>query len=245
MTDMFDFYIVGGYVRDKLLNRKSNDIDYCAIAKHKIDINNQYESLCNYLESNNHTIFLKNKECFTIRTKNNLTNECADYVLARKECGYNLDSRKPIIEPGSLYDDLIRRDFTINAIAIDIQTGEYINYFNGISDIESKCLKTIQDANITLMDDPLRILRGLRFSITLGFDLDQNFIDALSNEKIWEKFSKVVSSDRIRVELEKMFKENTVRTLKLFNQINNISNNFYEIIFLNIDLFAKIKHIHK
>ena len=87
----------------------------------------------------------------------------ADFVMARKEVGYIPNTRTPIVEPGNLYDDLSRRDFTVNALAKDPDTGEIIDYFGGLEDIKKKLLRTPLPP---FDDDPLRILRGIRFSIT-------------------------------------------------------------------------------
>lgn len=233
----FKFYIVGGFVRDKLLEIKSKDIDYAVVSMiDDTNIDVVYERFCNYLTNNNYVIYLKTPECFTVRAKNKQTNEPADFVLARKEIGYNVDSRKPIIVSGSIYDDLLRRDFTINAMAIDIETNEIIDPFNGRKHLKEKKLKTPLDPNITLLDDPLRIIRGFRFSIVLEFNLDKKFMIAINNQEIWDKFKNVVSIERVRDELEKMFKANTSKTLELLHNLKYINENAYQIILNNIVL---------
>lgn len=232
----FKFYIVGGFVRDKLLGIKSKDMDYTVVSMFvETNIDIVYERFCHYL-INDYIIYLKTPECFTVRAKNKETNEPADFVLARKEIGYNRDSRKPIIVSGSIYDDLARRDFTINAMAIDLETNEIIDPFNGRIHLEKKKLKTPMNPNITLLDDPLRIIRGLRFSITLEFNLTRNFMIAITNQEIWNKFKKVVSIERIRDELERMFRANTLKTLELLHSLKNINLNAYQIILHHIVL---------
>jgi tRNA nucleotidyltransferase/poly(A) polymerase len=141
----------------------------------------------------------------------------ADFVLARKELGYKEGTREPIVEPGTLYDDLARRDFTVNAIAKHVNTGKYIDPFNGISDIKKKLLRTPINGYITFSDDPLRLLRAIRFAITKDFLID-GVIGKQIREFDYEKKFGVVSEERIREELYKCFKHNTALTIVLLNQ---------------------------
>ena len=234
---IFKFYIVGGFVRDKLLGIKSKDVDYSVVLENfNGDISTAFDLLCKYLDQHNYIIFLKTPECYTIRAKDGQTNDVADFVLARKEIGYDENSRKPFVMPGTLEDDLLRRDFTINALAIDNVTGKIIDICGGLEDLKKRILRTPIDANITLLDDPLRVIRGFRFSITKGLKLDNTFMAALLNDEIWIKFSKVVSSERIRDELDRMFQGNTIKTIEILNKLKEINNNAYEIIFKNITL---------
>ena len=122
-------------------------------------------------------IFLSTPSCYTIRYKDNVTKEVKDVVLARKEIGYIDGTRTPIVVPGTLYDDLERRDFTVNAMARD-EDGTIIDYFNGMKDLEDRILKTPLDCKVTFNDDSLRICRAIRFSITKGFRLS----DEIKNE---------------------------------------------------------------
>lgn len=233
----FKFYIVGGFVRDKLLGLNPRDIDYAIVStSDETNIDIVYERFCQYLLDNNYLIYLKKPECFTVKAKNIITNEVDDFVLTRKEIGYNSDSRKPIIVSGSIYDDLLRRDFTINAMAIDVETDEIIDPFNGRMHLKKRKLKTPLNPNITLLDDPLRVIRGLRFSITLDFDLTKEFMIAISNQEIWDKFKKVVSIERIRDELDKMFKVNSLKTLEILYNLKDINVNAYQIILNRIVL---------
>lgn len=237
---MFKFYKVGGCVRDQLLGIKPKDIDYVAVLLNHNncdnDINVVYNLLCDNLIERGYTILVKYIDCFTIKAKNIKTKEILDIVLARKEIGYDSDSRRPNIVIGTLYDDLIRRDFTINALAIDEETKEIIDICDGINNLKNKILKTPLDATITLLNDPLRILRGIRFSITKNFKLDPEFFIALKNQKIWEKFRKVVNKERTRNELDQMFKHDTIATLNMLFEIKKISDNLYGVIMENITL---------
>lgn len=244
MTDTkFKFYKVGGYVRDKLLGTIAKDIDYTVVMEnYSGDVLTAYELLVDHLEKSEYTIFLKTPECYTIRAKNKKINETADFVLARKEIGYDINSRKPLVTIGTLRDDLIRRDFTVNALAIDSETGAIIDVCGGINDLENRILKTPMDPEITLMDDPLRIIRGFRFSITKNLALDNNFITALHNDKIWIKFLNVVSTERICEELDKMFKFDTIKTLEILHKLYEINPLSRKILFKNIIFKPIVKH---
>lgn len=241
---MFKMYKVGGCVRDQLLGITPRDIDYTVVLQKQDnekyndnDITIIYNLLCDYLIEHAYIILAKNPKCFTIKAKNTITKEAAEFVLARKEISYDQDSRSPNISTiGTLNDDLIRRDFTINTLAINIETNEIIDICNGLSDLENKVLRTPLDAQISLINDPLRILRGMRFSITKNFKLDPSFFMALKNEKLWDKFTKVVSQERIKNELDQMFKYDTIATLNMLYQIKEIDNSYYETILKNIML---------
>ena len=131
-----------------------------------------------------------------------------EIVKARKE-SYNLSSRNPDVEPGTLFDDLKRRDFTINAIAISINTknfGELIDPFDGLNDLENRIIKTPTNPEITISDDPLRILRGVRFSAELNFDINNSLLNAMikncnrikivSKERIVDEINKILMTDK-------------------------------------------------
>jgi poly(A) polymerase len=138
----------------------------------------------------------------------NFNGELIEFVGARKE-SYNLDSRKPTIEDGTLLDDISRRDFTVNAMAIAIngpKRGELVDYFNGVADLKSKILKTPLDPDITFSDDPLRMMRAVRFASQLGFSIDpitfesiqQNAhrLEIISKERIMDEFNKILLSSK-------------------------------------------------
>ena len=213
---MFTFYKVGGAVRDSFLDRKSKDIDYTVVSDfYKIDINAAFDGLCAYLDNKGYQRFLTTRECLTIRARFPNSNRVADFVLARKELGYRPGTRIPLAMPGTLKDDLERRDFTINAMAVDDEGG-LIDLFNGRQDLETKILRTPLDPMVTLADDPLRAIRAVRFAITLKFFFSNELSKALMNPDLPE-LTKVVSTDRIREELQKCFKFSTWDTLRMFD----------------------------
>lgn len=183
------------------------------------------------------SFFLVTPDCYTIRAKfpeGYKYQGVADFVMARKEVGYIPGTRTPVVEPGNLYDDLSRRDFTVNALAKDPDTGEIIDYFGGKEDIIKRLLTTPLDPYITFNDDPLRILRGIRFAITKKFDISYITWAAMKAYD-YESRMPVVSEERIREELIKCFKCDTPKTLELLNRIPQLK----DYIFKNTNLWLK------
>jgi poly(A) polymerase len=236
--DDFKFYEVGGCVRDEILGLKSKDIDYVAVPsdgllKDVTSAHDMFDILESYLEEEGFELFLVTPDCFTIRAKfpkGHKYQGVADFVMARKEVGYVPDTRQPIIVPGTLYDDLERRDFTLNALAKD-ENGDIIDYFEGMRALENKILLTPLDSKVTMMDDPLRLLRAFRFSITKGFTISPRIWETCLMEGIVEKLDKVVSQERIRDEVFKMMKHDTLKTLELFERIRIVNPDILKIMF--------------
>jgi tRNA nucleotidyltransferase/poly(A) polymerase len=232
---MPQIFKVGGCVRDGILGIDSKDIDFTFVLDN-LDrtVEEGFDIMTQWLEHKEFTIFLSTPEMFTIRAKfpKGDPNEglVADFVLARKEVGYKEGTRQPILELGTLEDDLVRRDFTLNALAIS-QDGTLIDLFGGQEDLKRGLLRTPLDAQITMMDDPLRFLRALRFSITKGFDIHFDIIAAMTQPEILEKLEKVVSAERIREEVFKMMKADTVKTLELFRTVEDTLPGFTALVF--------------
>lgn len=228
-------YEVGGCIRDSFLGIESKDIDFVYV----LDNLNQtveagFDDMKSYLIKNNYKIFLETPDCFTIRAKFPENHKhfplVADFVMARKEISYTENTRKPILELGTLRDDLIRRDFTVNAMAKDIN-GNIIDLFNGKKDLENMVLRTPTDPKITMLDDPLRVIRAIRFSVTKGFKIDTNLLMEMKNRKVLDKLFDVVSPERIRSELEKAFKVDTIETiltLQLVFSVDDLKKMFSE-----------------
>lgn len=235
---MFKMYEVGGCVRDEILGLKSKDVDYVAVPSETLlekykDAHEMFVILETYLTNEKFEIFLSTPSCFTIRAKfpkGHKYEGVADFVMARKEVGYVPDTRQPIIVPGTLYDDLERRDFTLNALAKD-EDGTIIDYFDGIWALENKLLLTPLEAKTTMMDDPLRLMRAFRFSITKGFTISPNIMETCLMDSVINKLELVVSQERIRDEVYKMMKHDTLNTLDLFREINYLNPKILEIIF--------------
>jgi poly(A) polymerase len=227
---------VGGCVRDEILGLVSKDIDYTFILDNlDQSVQDGFKEMSNWMQERNFEIFLSTEEMFTIRAKfpKGDVNEglVADFVLARKEIGYVENTRRPILILGSLEDDLIRRDFTLNAMAKE-SDGTIIDLFGGRADLSNKILRTPKDPKITMMDDPLRLLRAWRFSITKGFTIHRSIIDAvIEHPEILTKLKNVVSKERIREELNKMMHHDTVKSLRLINDWDDIVPGIYDTIF--------------
>lgn len=218
----FKFYEVGGKVRDELMGLKSKDIDYVAVAAPYLlaanyDAPTLFKMLHKHLDEKGYQIFQVVEQCFTIRAKfpegSYYEGTVADFVMARKEIGYKPGTREPIVVPGTLYDDLERRDFTVNAIARD-ENGTLIDPFNGQDDIKNKILRTPLPVEKTFEDDPLRILRALRFAITKNFSIPWGMRNIIMSYDYDDRMS-VVSEERIREELFKMFKHDTALSMAL------------------------------
>lgn len=222
-------YKVGGYVRDQILGIPSKDIDYAIEAE-------SYEAMKLEFVKMGGTIFVENPEYVTIRGK--LNNEPADFVLCRKD-GYYSDSRRPDdIQPGTLYDDLARRDFTVNAIAID-EHGNYIDPFGGIDDIKKRVIRCVGSVD-RIIEDSLRMLRALRFAITKDFLLDNSVHGMI--ETHYELIKKI-SRERIYEELKRMLDANTSKTF----QIMSMYPDLFKMIFTecNVGLTSTLPSLPK
>ena len=238
---MFKFYEVGGKVRDEILELESKDVDYVAVPSEDLlkDVSSAHTMfgiLETYLKEEGFEIFLVTADCFTIRAKfpkDHKYSGVSDFVMARKEVGYIPGTRQPIIKPGTLYDDLERRDFTLNALAKD-DDGKIIDFFNGIDALKRGQLITPLDCKVTFDDDPLRILRAIRFCITKGFYMGA-YMDGVIQDYDYENKMGVVSTERIREELLKCFKHDTIGTLKTLHEFPALRN----YVFANNILWLK------
>lgn len=232
---MPEIYLVGGAVRDFLLSLQSKDLDYTYVADNTESIEAAYSEMKKYMLSEGFNIFLETPDCLTIRAKFPDSSEykglVGDFVLARKESGnYYPGTRKPIVIPGTLKDDLSRRDFTVNALAQCTKTGELIDLFNGKEHIKAKWLTTPLPAMETFLDDSLRVIRLLRFSIQLGFTINPYILDVIHEEVdlLVDKTKETVSADRIRQELGKAFKVDSYAT---FNKLQLFPSKLVETWF--------------
>jgi tRNA nucleotidyltransferase (CCA-adding enzyme) len=215
---MAKFYLVGGAVRDKLLNIPSKDLDYACEAE-------SYEAMRQAIIDRGGTIFLETPEYFTIRAKVPELG-ASDFVLCRKESNYSDGRRPDKVEMGTLYDDLARRDFTVNAMAQG-EDGNLIDPFGGYSDLLNNILRCVGNAYDRFNEDHLRLLRAVRFYVTKGFQLDDEIKDCLNSMAIMKKLMHV-SQDRIREEMHKMFKHNTVRAFYAFVEFPHLMRVFQD-----------------
>ena len=192
-------YVVGGYVRDIFLERPSNDIDVVVVGS-GIAV---AEELKRMLGRKAHLSVFKNFGTAQVKYRQKGIEYEVEFVGARKE-SYSHDSRKPIVEDGTLEDDQNRRDFTINAMAICLNKarfGELVDPFNGLADLEDGIIATPLEPDITFSDDPLRMMRCIRFATQLNFQIEDVTFEAL--ERMADRI-KIVSGERIKDELNKI-----------------------------------------
>ncbi|MDA3861924.1 MAG: CCA tRNA nucleotidyltransferase [Melioribacteraceae bacterium] len=209
-------YVVGGYVRDLMLNRKLDDVDILVVG----------DGL-EFAQKLSQKLGLKKVDYFkTFGTAHFFYKDIdLEFVGARKE-SYSLDSRNPEVEIGTFEDDINRRDFTINTLAISLNKdsfGELIDTFGGVKDIESKLIKTPLNPEETFNDDPLRILRAFRFASQLDFHLDDSLVKAanklasrleiISQERVTEEFFKILKSPKPFVGLRLLFDSGVMKVI--------------------------------
>ena len=191
----YETYAVGGYVRDQLLERDCKDIDFVCVGS-GIEL---AEKAAQKIDPKLHVTVFKNFGTAHFRWHD----LDLEFVGARKE-SYQRDSRKPIVEEGTLQDDQNRRDFTINALAISLNKENYgtlIDPFNGVQDLENKLIRTPLDPDITFSDDPLRMMRAIRFASQLNFTIVPETFESI--KKNAERI-KIISQERITDELNKI-----------------------------------------
>ena len=192
-------YVVGGYVRDIFLERPSNDIDVVVVGS-GIAVAQELKRI---LGRKAHLSVFKNFGTAQVKFHQKGEEVEVEFVGARKE-SYSHDSRKPIVEDGTLEDDQNRRDFTINAMAICLNKGrfgELVDPFNGLADIEDGIIATPLEPAVTFSDDPLRMMRCIRFATQLNFQIEDETFTAL--ERMADRI-KIVSGERIKDELNKI-----------------------------------------
>ena len=237
-------YVIGGFVRDLLLERDfKKDIDVVAVGS-GIELALKVSEL---LPHKPKVQVFKTYGTAMLRFEDTEI----EFVGARKE-SYNLDSRNPVVENGTLEDDQNRRDFTINALALSLNKdnfGELSDPFNGLDDMKNKTIKTPLDPDITFSDDPLRMLRGIRFATQLGFEIEEKSLNSItknaeriniiSGERIVDELNKILSTDKPSVGFLLLYKTGLLDIilpeLTALNQVEEIEgqthkNNFYHTL---------------
>lgn len=209
-------YEVGGCVRDDLLGIPSKDIDYCAEAP-------SFDALREWLVEGGFEIFVDMPEYLTLRARFprdggwEHSGKTADFVMARIDGEYTDGRRPDVVTPGTILDDLARRDFTVNAMA-RTASGVLLDPHNGQRDLATRTLRAVGNPMLRLAEDPLRALRAVRFAVTKGFTIESNLGFALSTVTMADLVSTVVV-ERRREELHKAFLFDTVKTLALLSEL--------------------------
>ena len=239
-----DSYVIGGFVRDLILNRDfKKDIDIVAVGS-GIELALKVSDL---LPNKPKVQVFKTYGTAMLRFEDTEI----EFVGARKE-SYHFDSRNPVVENGTLEDDQNRRDFTINALALSLNQesfGELSDPFNGLEDMKNKIIKTPLNPDITFSDDPLRMLRAIRFANQLGFEIEENSLQSItknkdrikiiSGERIVDELNKILSTDKPSVGFLLLYKTGLLDIilpeLTALNQVEEIDgqthkNNFYHTL---------------
>ena len=228
-------YEVGGCVRDWHWGIPTKDIDFVVLAP-------SFAAMRAWILKEGFKIHVEKEEFVTIRAgvpeghRLRSRTKDADFVLARKD-GVSSDGRRPdSVEPGTLEDDLARRDFTINAIARSVR-GEFVDPFGGLADCDARILRFVGNPEDRIREDGLRVLRGFRFMVTKNVTPTEETRAALCSDLAVEMLS-YVSTERIREELLKMFSHDTLGTLAL---VETFSENMKQALFANIKLAPTMK----
>jgi len=208
-------YVVGGFVRDKILNRPSKDLDFVCVG----DALHLAEQIAEYIGPDAHVSFFKNFGTANLK----FHDYELEFVGARKE-SYRSDSRKPEVAPGTIADDQHRRDFTINTLAVSVNKasfGELLDTFGGLLDIENKIIRTPLEPEQTFSDDPLRMLRAVRFASQLDFQIDAHTwqgietsasrLEIISKERIADELNKIILCNKPSYGFDLLFKSGLLK----------------------------------
>lgn len=209
-------FLVGGAVRDAILGQESKDLDFAVEAP-------SFEAMRDMVVAEGHRIVDERPEFLTIRAVvgkdhplREVTN-AVDFVMCRKDAATGDGRRPDFVEPGTILDDLARRDFTVNALAQDVATGEILDPFGGGEDLHRGILRFVGEPEDRIREDGLRVLRGFRFMVTKDLVAAPRTMDALAGPVATEMLH-AVSVERIREELNKMLRADPMRTLNLLNE---------------------------
>jgi poly(A) polymerase len=222
-------YVAGGFVRDHFMNRDSKDIDLVVVG---LGINGGIELAYHLHRMHNTSTPVVFKRFGTAQLV--LNGEEIEIVAARKET-YNFKDRMPIVSEGNIEDDVNRRDFTINSIFYNISNESFVDLKGGIIDIQKGIIRTTSDPNIIFAEDPLRIMRAIRFSAQLGFDIEREtwtaivkyvpWLKNISNERIKDEFNKILVAEHFVRGIDDLYRSGILGyMIKQFNQFDDIQD---------------------
>lgn len=222
-----EFYEVGGCIRDEIMGYESKDIDFTVVME---DYNirdakmlgiSLFDLMVTALKDAGFKVFLETPQFLTVRAQfpknHKYSRLTADFVLARKEGEYTDGRRPDVVEPGTLEDDLARRDFTMNAIA-KAEDGTIIDPFGGKKDIYLGLIRCVGDPMDRFTEDALRAVRALRFSVTKDMKIAQDVRFAMESQGVIHAIENKISDERIDIELKKMFAFDTVKSVVALNR---------------------------
>jgi len=222
-------YVAGGFVRDHFMNRESKDIDLVVVG---LGLNGGIELAYHLHRMHNTPTPIVFKRFGTAQIV--VFGEEIEIVAARKE-SYNFQDRMPIVEEGTLEDDVARRDFRINAVLYDISKGVFVDLVGGLKDIKNRKIQTTGDPDVIFAEDPLRIMRAIRFSAQLGFDIEPDtwkaiikyvpWLKNISNERIRDEFNKILVAEHFIRGIDDLYRSGILAyMIKQFARVPEIKN---------------------
>ncbi len=221
MTTTFEFFEVGGCVRDSFLGVNSKDVDFVVVSTTTTDT--PFSDLVSHLEDEGFSVWEVRPDFLTVRAGvpkghalRSRTKD-ADFVLARRDVDCSGGRKATSVMAGDLLGDLARRDFTVNAMALTV-SGELVDPFDGLQDLENRVLRFVGTPENRILEDGVRVLRGFRFWLTKSLAPEPATLEALMSDVAVSALS-LVSEERTRDELEKMFKFNTLGTLEMIEMM--------------------------
>lgn len=256
-------YMVGGAVRDEILGVKSKDIDFTVVlepgdptAAEHLNAFAPFEAMVAILKADGFEMFVETPEHLTARGRftgkgifiptsevykkyEKYRNIGVDFVLARKEGEYTDGRRPDEVTPGTLMDDLARRDFTMNAIAKDLD-GTLIDPFNGRADIDARIIRAVGNPVVRIREDALRAVRAVRFAVTKNFAIEEGLARVINSRHVATLIRENISDERIQVELSKMFRFDTIHSMWILGKYPRLT----EAVFsgsVSLDATMKLK----
>jgi tRNA nucleotidyltransferase (CCA-adding enzyme) len=222
-TEQLQVFEVGGCIRDEIMGLHTKDVDFAVEAP-------SFDAMVRFVENEGHRVVDTRPEFLTVRAVVGKTHplrertNAADFVMCRRDSDTGDGRRPDFVTPGTIHDDLARRDFTVNAIARDVETGEIFDPFDGREDIRSGVLRFVGNPADRIGEDGLRVLRALRFAVTKGFSFHGETLEALRSDHAATMLAgDNVSMDTMTIEVSRAFEHDTMRALEVFGMFPNLT----------------------